>query len=161
MKSTLNAFVMTAVLVGAISSFSSCKKDETEPTTTSSNSNNNNNNNNPGNTTKDSDKFVGTWSATDKWPGTETTYEQKITAVSETEVKLLWIAAMKDFSDIKATVSGTTITIPQQENKKAGDYQHINGSGTIDADGKKITIKYHLKNDNGNELDVTGTWTKI
>lgn len=107
-------------------------------------------------------KFVKSWSASDLITGGSTplSYTANISAGVGADITQVIIG--NSFSDnfyvvgpITATVSGSTITIPNQN--PDGNKYSLSGSGTL-ANGK-ITWSYTIKNDSTSVSQVySGTW---
>lgn len=102
-------------------------------------------------------KFEKTWTATDVKVSDNTalpTYNSAIVDGSTiTDVKISNFSALFT-NDVKATVSGSTLTIASQAPDNDGYY--VSGSGTL-ANGK-ITWSYTLTNPSNVQVSYTGTW---
>ena len=59
-------------------------------------------------------------------------------------------------NEVKATVSGSTITIPSQAPDNDG--YTVEGTGTYNSTDKKITWSYTIKNPLGVSKSYSGTW---
>lgn len=107
------------------------------------------------------DKFVKTWSASDKEATTTTTVPTYTSAIiggtGITEIKISKFSDAFFTNDVIATVNGNVATIASQQPDNDG-YYVTTGTGTYDATTKKINWTYTLKNPLGVEKSYTGTW---
>ena len=105
-------------------------------------------------------KFVKTWTASDKdiTNGDDlATYTSSIVnGTAITEVKISNFSDDYFNNDIKATVSGNTITIPSQQ--PDNDMYYVEGSGTYNSADKKITWTYTITNPLNSKISYTGSW---
>lgn len=104
-------------------------------------------------------KFVKTWTASDKdiTNVTVPTYNAIIT--KGTAVTDILIAKFSDAyfdHDVKATVSGNTISIASQAPDSDG--YTVSGTGTYNSTDKKITWSYTLTSPISGSKSYTGTW---
>ncbi|OSZ79323.1 hypothetical protein CAP35_14010 [Chitinophagaceae bacterium IBVUCB1] len=105
-------------------------------------------------------KFIKTWTASDKVVATGTSipaYSPIVTAgTSIVDIKISKFSDSYFTNEVKATVSGNTITIPVQE--PDNDDYTVEGTGSYNATDKKITWTYTLKNPAGTAISYSGTW---
>jgi len=105
-------------------------------------------------------KFVKTWTASDKNIDDNEnlpTYQSVIVkGTAVTEVSISNFSDDYFEKDIKATVSGTTITIPSQD--PDGDLYKVSGTGQYNTADKKITWSYTITNPLGATISYSGTW---
>jgi len=111
----------------------------------------------------DRDQFVATYSAEDKYTlggqSLTDTYSFSITKSSSDPNRIL----LNGFGNaagvtVEATVSGRSITIPQQTIVSDGESIGISGSGNID--GSRLTYSYSLSL-LGATLNINGTANKL
>lgn len=105
-------------------------------------------------------KFLGNWTAKDSFNNTATgTYTAAISAA--TEITGVFIGNFsKGFflADVKATISGNTLTIQRQQ--PDNDTFFVTGSGTYNPGANTISIQYELENPAGVVQTYSGTWSK-
>ncbi|GAA4465592.1 hypothetical protein GCM10023093_18080 [Nemorincola caseinilytica] len=110
-------------------------------------------------------KFIKTWTATDVAVsgGTLPTYTAPITeGTTVVDIKIGHFSGNNSsgssyfVNDVKATVSGNTITIPSQA--PDNDNYKVYGTGTYNTADKKITWSYTLEDPTGAKASYTGTW---
>jgi len=105
-------------------------------------------------------KFVKTWTASDKDITNDDalpTYTSSIVnGTTVTEVKISSFSDDYFTADVRATVSGNTITIPSQQ--PDNDLYYVEGSGTYNSSDKKITWTYTITDPVNQKISYTGTW---
>ena len=105
-------------------------------------------------------KFVKTWTASDKEVVAGTSlpaYSAIITSgTTIIDIKISKFSDSYFTNEVKATVSGSTITIPSQA--PDGDGYTVEGTGTYNSTDKKITWSYTIKNPLGVSKSYSGTW---
>lgn len=105
-------------------------------------------------------KFMKTWTASDTQAvplAILPTYTSSIVAGSSiTEVKISKFSDSYFLNDVKATISGTTITIASQTPDP--DTFSVVGSGYIDTVSKRIRLNYTIFTPSNRRINYTGTW---
>jgi hypothetical protein len=104
-------------------------------------------------------KFLKTWAASDVKTTTSTTFTYSSTVAKGTTVTDILIGGFsKNFfdHDVKATVSGNTITIASQAPDNDG--YTVSGTGSYNATDKKITWTYTLTSPISGAESYTGSW---
>lgn len=105
-------------------------------------------------------KFLKTWAASDKDIATTTnlpTYSSIIVAgTAITEVKISKFSDSYFTNDVKATVSGNTITIASQQ--PDNDMYYVEGTGTYNSADMKITWSYTITAPTTVKKSYSGTW---
>lgn len=103
-------------------------------------------------------KFEKTWTASDVNVSDNTNLPTYTSAIVDgttvTDVKISNFSASYFTNDVKATVSGNTITIPSQQ--PDNDNYYVSGTGTY-ANGK-ITWTYTITNPLSQQISYTGSW---
>lgn len=109
--------------------------------------------------TKVAEKFIKTWSATDKKTGSSTDIIYTSPVIAGTTIMDVKIGNFsKDFFDnpVLATVNGNTITISSQE--PDADGYKVSGTGTYNSSDKTISWTYTLTSPISGDQGYTGTW---
>jgi hypothetical protein len=104
-------------------------------------------------------KFVKTWTAKDTEVGGPAlpVYTSPISkGAAVTDVLISDFSDEYFINDVKATISGNTITIPSQT--PDNDNYKVSGTGTYNATDKKITWTYTITDPLGAIISYTGTW---
>ena len=106
-------------------------------------------------------KVIATWTASDVRVSdnqAQPTYQSPIVAgatISDIKIGNFWGAFTHD---VKATISGNTITVPSQQ--PDNDSFYVSGSATYNESDKKLTWSYTIKDPSNVEKAYKGTWTK-
>lgn len=104
-------------------------------------------------------KFKGTWNVSDgcSLSGTAS-YQVGVSSGSgifDVKISNVWNSFI---NSVNATISGSSISIPNQEPDNDGFT--VSGSGTISSDGNTITWSYTISDGSGATDVCTATWTK-
>ena len=124
MKKVLSYLMLVTIL--SLTLFSSCKKD-----------------------VDDRDAFIGTWNVMENWSnpyggsGTDN-YTINISKSSSTSngIIITSLGGVYYNFTINATVSGSSVTIPNQTINSGGDLYNVSGSGTIS--GSTMNFTYYV-----------------
>ena len=90
------------------------------------------------------DKFIGTYNASEDCPSGQYNWSMTIEEVAD-GVAAVFTKNIGDFDqNFPAAIEGDKMTF-DYENTVAGTIIRIDGSGTLDADGKTLRINYHVE----------------
>lgn len=90
------------------------------------------------------DKFIGTYSASEDCPSGQYTWAMAIETLAD-DVTQVFTRSIGDFNqNFPATIEGDKMTF-DYEGTASGTLVKIDGTGTLDADGKTLRINYHVE----------------
>ena len=104
-------------------------------------------------------KFIKTWTSSDTEVGGNAVPTYNAIVSAGTEIYDVKIGKFSDnffTNDVKATVSGNTISIAPQS--PDNDNYYVSGSGTFDATTNKITWSYTLTSPTNQTKTYSGSW---
>lgn len=105
-------------------------------------------------------KFVKSWTASDKNVSDSKdlpTYTSNVVAgTTVSDVKISKFSDGLFIADVKATVTGTTITVPSQQPDNDGYY--VEGSGTYNSTDMTISWTYTITDPAAKKISYTGSW---